>query len=174
MDRWWDSGWHMEATGGAPQVPIEQVEKPPLGTQRLDNHNDRRSSSWHGPIPRFHKRRICQGDGMLHAKAQSHALTAMPGGMMRVWGRGYGPLEKQWCVSVLIQETNCLRNNHTADAQTCQTYKPTVITGTDPSVKIVTVQTAGSHKTQTQVYMKTCRHPLIVHNTTIFISPCGH
>lgn len=63
----------MEATGGTLQVPTEQVEQAPPGILRVDIHNDQRSPSWHGAIPQYRNQAKCQGDGTLHAKAQSHA-----------------------------------------------------------------------------------------------------
>ena len=71
-----ESGDIWGATGGAPQVPAEQVEKLACGHPKIrnvDNHSDRRCPVWHGPIPQSHNQRMCQRDGMLHTKAQSHA-----------------------------------------------------------------------------------------------------
>lgn len=72
--------------------PLNRWKSPPLGMQRLDSHNDRRSSSWHSPIPQFHNQRMCQGDGMLHAKAPSHASDSYA----RWDGEGVG--EKAWAL----------------------------------------------------------------------------
>lgn len=54
---------------------FEQVGKPASGhpkIQRMDNHSDRRSPSWHDHFPQSHNQRMCQGAGVSPAKAQSH------------------------------------------------------------------------------------------------------
>lgn len=104
--------------------PLNRWKSPPQGIQRLDNHNDRRSSSWHSPIPQFHNERMCQGDGMLHAKAQSHASDSYA----KCDGEGVG--EKAWALReaavCVCRNTgdNCLRNNHTTDWNTQTSSDP--------------------------------------------------
>lgn len=82
-------------------------------------------------------------------------LTAMPGGMGNRRGTGERPRalrEAAVCVCPITGH-NCLKNNHTTDAQATPTHKAAVITGRKPSVKMVlTVQTAGSHDTHTHIH----------------------
>lgn len=136
------------------RFPLNRWKSLPLDIQRVDNHNNRRGPSWQGPIPQSRNQTMCQGDGMLHAKAQSHASDSYAR-----W-EGEGVLREASVCVCSITGHNCIRNNHTTDAQATWTHKPAVITGTKPSVKMVlTVQTAGCHETHThmhtQVYVET-------------------
>lgn len=142
------------------RFPLNRWESRPPGIQRVDNHNDRRSPAWHYPIPQSHNRRMCQGDGVLHVKAQSHASDSYArwdegGGCGRERGGEGGDLRDAAVCVCPITGHNCLRNNHTTDEQAARTHNPAVITGTKPCVKMVlTVQAAGFHVRQTWVYVK--------------------
>lgn len=54
---------------------------------------------------------------------QAMPLTAMPGGMGRVWGRRPGPSERQRRVCRYTGD-NCLRNNTTTDSNTQTSSDP--------------------------------------------------
>ncbi|KAK5915674.1 hypothetical protein CesoFtcFv8_001243 [Champsocephalus esox] len=99
----------MEAAGGALQVPIEQVGKPPLwASKEWTTMMIGGAPVGSGPPHSAATRRSAREMACCMPRHRAMPLTAMPGGSGRGAGGAMGrpePSETQRCVSLLLQDT---------------------------------------------------------------------
>ncbi len=148
------------------RLPLNRWKSPPPGIQRVDDHDDRRSPSWHDPIPQSCNQTRCQESAWCTPRHRAMPLTAMPGGKRRGPQEGRAP-QRGGGVCLFY----CMTQLYKKQSHNRPTGKPAVITGTKPSVKILTIQTSGPHETHTYAHTQEVRdffHHLILQSAKLY------